>query len=213
MKGKKRKVRKGEKEKLEIKENLDERIMKKYSKLGVNLLSDQTPKKLEKPVQIELEGMLGIPIKDVRIHTGEKAQIATQTLKAKAFAVGDKDIFFAKGEFQPSTTGGKALLAHELQHLSDVSTTFAKSLRIPESRKSELQAMSAEERVFAMEEGLKKEEEIEMVEPQPVDVEELTGGEEEGKEKIKVIDKKELEEMVWELLEKQMKKDKERTGK
>jgi len=53
---------------------------------------------------------------DVRIHTGHHAAAAADTLKARAFTVG-QDIVFADGEFAPETTEGRRLLAHELAHV------------------------------------------------------------------------------------------------
>ncbi len=51
----------------------------------------------------------------VRIHTDGKAAGLAARLSARAFAFG-KDVFFARGEFQPDTKSGQELIAHELTH-------------------------------------------------------------------------------------------------
>jgi len=51
----------------------------------------------------------------VRIHTGERAAQMALAVQARAFTVG-RDIVFGAGEFNPSTSEGKRLLAHELTH-------------------------------------------------------------------------------------------------
>jgi hypothetical protein len=51
----------------------------------------------------------------VRIHTGDTASKLSRSVSAHAFTVGN-DIFFGKDKYQPETTEGKELLAHELTH-------------------------------------------------------------------------------------------------
>jgi Domain of unknown function (DUF4157) len=53
----------------------------------------------------------------VRVHTGAAAEAIADRLNARAFTVGDH-VGFAKGEFQPGTPVGDALLAHELAHVT-----------------------------------------------------------------------------------------------
>lgn len=52
---------------------------------------------------------------DVRIHTGRRADDLSTSLGARAFTHG-RDVFFASGEYRPSSRGGRRLLAHELTH-------------------------------------------------------------------------------------------------
>src|SRR4030095_15672037 len=52
---------------------------------------------------------------DVRIHRNDQASTAAEALGANAFTTG-RDIYFAKGTYQPGTTEGDRLLAHELTH-------------------------------------------------------------------------------------------------
>jgi Domain of unknown function (DUF4157) len=52
----------------------------------------------------------------VRVHDGLEAARAAGALRARAFASGP-DIVFGRGEYSPSTTEGRRLIAHELAHL------------------------------------------------------------------------------------------------
>ncbi len=52
----------------------------------------------------------------VRIHTNNQAVQMNQALNAHAFTVG-KDIFFNEGRYQPNSSAGVGLLAHELTHV------------------------------------------------------------------------------------------------
>ncbi|MEM7061805.1 MAG: DUF4157 domain-containing protein [Cyanobacteria bacterium P01_B01_bin.77] len=53
---------------------------------------------------------------DVMIHTGDDAVQMTRELKAQAFTHG-KDIYFNEGKYNPETSSGQELLAHELTHV------------------------------------------------------------------------------------------------
>lgn len=61
------------------------------------------------------ETRFGRPFKDVRIHTGEAADQAAQSINARAFTLGNH-IAFAKGEYDFSSGSGRKLMAHELTH-------------------------------------------------------------------------------------------------
>jgi hypothetical protein len=63
------------------------------------------------------EGRLGADFSQVRVHTGGQAAAMAGALGAKAFAAGD-DIAFADGRYQPDTSSGRELLAHELAHVA-----------------------------------------------------------------------------------------------
>lgn len=52
----------------------------------------------------------------VRIHTGSDAVQMNQGLNAKAFTHG-LDIYFNRGQYNPESTAGRRLLAHELTHV------------------------------------------------------------------------------------------------
>ena len=58
---------------------------------------------------------LGHSVADVRVHTDSTAAALTRAVSARAFATGT-DIFFAPGEYQPGTSAGRELIAHEVAH-------------------------------------------------------------------------------------------------
>lgn len=52
----------------------------------------------------------------VRLHTGADATQASSSINAKAFTYGN-DIYFNQGQFNPHTSEGQRLVAHELTHV------------------------------------------------------------------------------------------------
>ena len=67
-----------------------------------------------------LEPHLGLDLSDVRIHADAEADEMSRQLNAKAFTTG-KDVFFRSGDYQPGTTEGQKLLAHEMTHVAQQS--------------------------------------------------------------------------------------------
>lgn len=70
---------------------------------------------LEPGVQRQMESGFGASFGGVRIHRDAMADNLTRSIQAKAFTTG-KDIFFKRGEYNPGSSAGKELLAHELTH-------------------------------------------------------------------------------------------------
>ena len=66
-------------------------------------------------LRAEMEAAFGADFSAVRIHTDETAARLNKMLGAQAFTRGN-DIFFNAGRFNPDTSAGKHLLAHELTH-------------------------------------------------------------------------------------------------
>lgn len=62
-----------------------------------------------------LEPRFGHSFENVRIHADGEADALSKDLGARAFTTG-QDIFFRSGEYQPASSGGQQLLAHELTH-------------------------------------------------------------------------------------------------
>jgi hypothetical protein len=52
----------------------------------------------------------------VRVHADATAAASARALNARAYTVG-RDVVFAQGQYQPATTGGRQLIAHELAHV------------------------------------------------------------------------------------------------
>jgi hypothetical protein len=66
-------------------------------------------------VQLDMERRLGHHFGDVRIHTGDRAAESAAAVHAHAYTVG-RQIVFGSGEFDPTSSSGRRLLAHELTH-------------------------------------------------------------------------------------------------
>ena len=58
----------------------------------------------------------GVDFSGVRVHTDSTAHEAAETIRARAYTVG-QDIFFRRGEWSPDSGQGQHLLAHELTHV------------------------------------------------------------------------------------------------
>jgi len=67
-----------------------------------------------------LKPHFGVDLSDVRIHADAEADEMSRQLNAKAFTTG-KDVFFRSGDYQPGTTEGQKLLAHEMTHVAQQS--------------------------------------------------------------------------------------------
>ena len=63
----------------------------------------------------KFEQSLGADLGGVRVHTDSAAAEASQSLGARAYAVG-QDVFMGAGEYNPSSPEGAHLLAHEVAH-------------------------------------------------------------------------------------------------
>ncbi|MDH5178844.1 MAG: DUF4157 domain-containing protein, partial [Gammaproteobacteria bacterium] len=61
------------------------------------------------------EPRFGHSFSRVRVHTDGRAAQTARQINAQAFTIG-RDIFFGAGHYQPATTSGRQLLAHELTH-------------------------------------------------------------------------------------------------
>jgi hypothetical protein len=72
-------------------------------------------KPLDDNVRSSMERGFGADFGNVRVHTGGQSDTLNRSLNARAFTVGS-DIFFKSGEYNPGSSGGKELLAHELTH-------------------------------------------------------------------------------------------------
>jgi hypothetical protein len=63
-----------------------------------------------------LEPRFGHDFSQVRIHTDSRASQSAESIAARAYTVG-ADIAFRSGEYQPGSSDGKRLLAHEITHV------------------------------------------------------------------------------------------------
>jgi hypothetical protein len=60
---------------------------------------------------------LGVDFSQVRVHTDSRAAESAEAVNALAYTVG-RDIVFAAGQYNPRTSSGIRLLAHELTHVA-----------------------------------------------------------------------------------------------
>jgi len=63
-----------------------------------------------------MESRFGHDFSKVRIHTGEMAARSANSVNANAYTIGEH-IVFEQGQYQPHTSEGRRLLAHELTHV------------------------------------------------------------------------------------------------
>lgn len=63
-----------------------------------------------------MESAFQADFSSVKVHTDHRADQLNRSLQARAFTTG-QDIFFRRGEYQPGSSSGKELLAHELTHV------------------------------------------------------------------------------------------------
>lgn len=73
-------------------------------------------------IRAETKDASGFDFSKVKIHADPGATELSQTLGAHAFTLGS-DIFFDASRFDPSTTQGTRLLAHELAHVHQQQTS------------------------------------------------------------------------------------------
>jgi hypothetical protein len=62
------------------------------------------------------EPRFGFDFSQVRVHTDAQAAKSARELNARAYTVG-RDVVFGPGQYEPQTTAGRRLMAHELAHV------------------------------------------------------------------------------------------------
>lgn len=63
-----------------------------------------------------VESVAGGDLSGVRVHTDDRADALSRSLQAEAFTTGN-DIFFRRGAYDPGSSSGRELVAHELAHV------------------------------------------------------------------------------------------------
>lgn len=80
------------------------------------LLRSDPGRPLDAEVRAFMEPRFGsFDFRNVRVHTGERAERSARSVGALAYTVG-QDIVFDAGQYSPRTAAGRTLLAHELVH-------------------------------------------------------------------------------------------------
>ena len=70
---------------------------------------------LSDDVRQPMENAFNADFSNVKVHTDTQSDNLNRSISARAFTSG-QDIFFRSGEYNPSSSGGQELLAHELTH-------------------------------------------------------------------------------------------------
>ena len=76
---------------------------------------------LDASLQGQMSEAMGHDLSGVRVHTSPEADDLSHQLSAKAFTTG-QDVFFREGAYEPGSSGGQELIAHELTHVVQQST-------------------------------------------------------------------------------------------
>jgi hypothetical protein len=71
---------------------------------------------LDSSIQTKMNAATGQDFSNVKVHTGPESHALNESLSAKAFTTGH-DIFFREGAYDPGSSSGQELLAHELTHV------------------------------------------------------------------------------------------------
>ena len=82
---------------------------------GPQALAATAGQPLDAGTQRWMETRFGRSFGHVRVHHDAAAQAATAAMSARAFALGNH-LAFAPGQFQPGSSAGRRLIAHELAH-------------------------------------------------------------------------------------------------
>ena len=97
--------------------------------------------------QSRMESHFGADLSGVRVHADGEAKALNSELDAQAFTVGS-DIFFAEGKYNPTSSEGQGLLAHELTHVGQQTGFGAQAVQRqsnPEEEEVQRQASPEEE--------------------------------------------------------------------
>ncbi len=78
-------------------------------------------------VRSQMEGAFGQSFSQVQIHTDAAAAEMSRSIGARAFTYGN-DVFFNQGQYNPYSSAGQRLLAHELTHTLQQGGKVARSM-------------------------------------------------------------------------------------
>lgn len=77
--------------------------------------SNTTGPGLSPSVQSFFESRFGRPLDTVRVHDGSRAAALNRSLGSRAVTIG-RDVYFGRGNYDPTSEPGRRLIAHELTH-------------------------------------------------------------------------------------------------
>jgi uncharacterized protein DUF4157 len=84
---------------------------------------------LDKGVRTQMESAFGADFSGVRVHTDGEADTLNRHLNARAFTTG-QDVFFREGGYNPGSSSGRELLAHELTHVVQQTDSLHKKMTL-----------------------------------------------------------------------------------
>lgn len=87
-------------------------------------------KPMDRTLQSNFGARLHADFSAVRVHTGEQAAKSTEAIHARAFTVGN-DIVFGAAQYQPDSSVGQHLIAHELAHVVQPEASVTRAISIP----------------------------------------------------------------------------------
>ena len=108
---------------------------------------------LDPGVAAELGDRFGADLSHVRVHTDAHASASALRLGAAAYTH-RSDIVFAPHEYQPHTSAGRLLLAHELAHVVQLRGTATGSRVGSISHPSDAQELAADRAAHAVRAGV-----------------------------------------------------------
>ena len=117
----------------------------------VNQALDAPGHGLDAPTRSFMESRFGHDFSGVRVHDDALAAASARAVDARAYTVGN-DIVFDRGEYQPQSSRGRWLLAHELAHTmqqADVPQRRARLAIDPAGSHTEHEANLLADRVIA----------------------------------------------------------------
>lgn len=84
--------------------------------------------RLDPTTRASMESRFGHDFTDVRVHTGGEAAEAARAVDALAYTVG-RDIVFGRNQYDPSSSDGRRLIAHELTHVLQQQQSGSRALQ------------------------------------------------------------------------------------
>ena len=94
---------------------------------GISRLRQGGGATLPDSIRSFMEPRFGYDFSNVRIHTAPDAARVAHAINSRAFTLG-QDVVFGVGQYQPNTTYGRRLLAHELTHVLQQKPSETKQL-------------------------------------------------------------------------------------
>lgn len=123
---------------------------------------------LPESVRTQMEPRFGTDLSRVRVHTGGEATALNRDLRAQAFTR-QRDIYFGAGKYNPKSSSGQRLLAHELTHVVQQAGTVSSFIQRENGDAEENISLPPEEQICAPTESVPGAQECSLIEPVGLD--------------------------------------------